>query len=41
MAALLLHIVGYARQQPLSVVALFAGIYGLMGLAGKSLAAAQ
>ena len=37
-AALLLHIVGYAVQQPLlSVVALFAGIYGLMGLAwGKA-----
>lgn len=37
-AALLLHIAGYIVQQPLlSVVALFAGIYGLMGLAwGKA-----
>ena len=36
-AALVLHIVGYAVQQPLlSVVALFAGIYGLMGLAWGS-----
>ena len=37
-AALALHIVGFAVQQPLlSVVALFAGIYGLMGLAwGKA-----
>jgi len=37
-AALMLHVVGYAVQQPLlSVVALFAGIYGLMGLAwGKA-----
>jgi exosortase len=37
-AALMLHIVGYVVQQPLlSVVALFAGIYGLMGLAwGKT-----
>ena len=33
-AALLLHIVGYVVQQPfVSVVALFAGIYALMGLA--------
>lgn len=33
-AALLLHIFGFAIQQPLfSVVALFIGIYGLMGLA--------
>jgi exosortase len=33
-AALLLHIVGFLIQQPLvSVVALFAGIYALMGLA--------
>ena len=33
-AALLLHFTGYVVQQPvLSVVALFAGIYGLMGLA--------
>jgi exosortase len=33
-AALALHIVGFLIQQPgLSVVALFAGIYGLMGLA--------
>jgi len=33
-AALALHIVGYAIQQPyLSIVALFAGIFGLMGLA--------
>ena len=33
-AAVLLHLVGYAIQQPvLSVVALFTGIYGLMGLA--------
>lgn len=33
-AALLLHVAGYVVQQPLlSVVALFAGIYGLMGLA--------
>jgi exosortase len=33
-AALALHIVGYVIQQPfLSVVALFAGIYALMGLA--------
>jgi exosortase len=37
-AAIALHVVGYAVQQPLlSVVALFAGIYGLMGLTwGKS-----
>ncbi len=37
-AALLLHVAGYVVQQPLlSVVALFAGIYGLMGLAwGKT-----
>lgn len=37
-AALLLHITGYVVQQPLlSVIALFAGIYGLMGLAwGKA-----
>jgi exosortase len=37
-AALVLHVVGYVVQQPLlSVVALFAGIYGLMGLAwGKA-----
>jgi exosortase len=34
LAALMLHIAGYAVQQPyLSIVALFAGIYGLMGLA--------
>lgn len=33
-AALLLHITGYVVQQPLlSVIALFLGIYGLMGLA--------
>jgi exosortase len=33
-AALVLHILGFLVQQPLlSVVALFAGIYGLMGLA--------
>src|SRR5712671_9144 len=33
-AALLLHLAGYVVQQPVfSVVALFAGIYGLMGLA--------
>ena len=33
-AALLLHVAGFLVQQPLlSVVALFAGIYGLMGLA--------
>jgi exosortase len=33
-AALALHVVGYVVQQPVvSVVALFAGIYGLMGLA--------
>jgi exosortase len=33
-AALVLHVAGYLVQQPLvSVVALFAGIYGLMGLA--------
>src|SRR6185437_12316976 len=33
-AALLLHIFGFAIQQPLfSVVALFVGLYGLMGLA--------
>jgi len=33
-AALALHLLGYVVQQPLiSVVALFAGIYGLMGLA--------
>jgi exosortase len=33
-AALVLHVVGYLVQQPkLSIVALFAGIYGLMGLA--------
>jgi exosortase len=33
-AALVLHIVGYVVQQPvISVAALFAGIYGLMGLA--------
>lgn len=33
-AALALHVMGFAVQQPLlSVVALFAGIYGLMGLA--------
>jgi exosortase len=33
-AAMMLHIVGFLVQQPLvSVVALFAGIYGLMGLA--------
>jgi len=32
--ALLLHLLGYAVQQPrISVIALFAGIYGLMGLA--------
>ena len=36
-AALLLHVFGYAVQEPLfSVVALFAGIYGLMGLAWGS-----
>jgi exosortase len=34
LAALLLHVAGYAAQQPyLSIAALFAGIYGLMGLA--------
>jgi exosortase len=34
LAALLLHVAGYATQQPyLSIAALFAGIYGLMGLA--------
>ncbi len=34
LAALLLHIAGYAIQQPyLSIAALFAGLYGLMGLA--------
>ena len=34
LAALMLHVVGYATQQPyLSVAALFAGVYGLMGLA--------
>jgi exosortase len=34
LAALMLHIAGYAVQQPyLSIVALFTGIYGLMGLA--------
>ena len=34
LAALLLHVAGYAMQQPyLSIAALFAGIYGLMGLA--------
>ena len=34
LAALLLHIAGYAVQQPyLSIAALFLGIYGLMGLA--------
>jgi exosortase len=34
LAALMLHIAGYAMQQPyLSIAALFAGIYGLMGLA--------
>jgi exosortase len=33
-AALVLHLAGYVIQQPIfSVVALFAGIYGLMGLA--------
>jgi exosortase len=33
-AALVLHIAGYVVQQPLlSVIALFAGIYGLMGMA--------
>jgi exosortase len=33
LAALALHVVGYTVQQPrLSVVALFAGLYGLMGL---------
>jgi exosortase len=33
-AALLLHLAGYAVQQPrLSIVALFTGIYGLMGIA--------
>jgi exosortase len=33
-AALALHVAGYAIQQPfLSIAALFAGIYGLMGLA--------
>jgi exosortase len=33
-AALALHVAGYAFQQPyLSIAALFAGIYGLMGLA--------
>lgn len=33
-AALALHVAGYALQQPyLSIAALFAGIYGLMGLA--------
>ena len=33
-AALMLHVAGYAMQQPyLSIAALFAGIYGLMGLA--------
>ena len=36
-AALLLHFAGYVVQQPvLSVAALFAGIYGLMGLAWGS-----
>ena len=34
LAAMLLHVAGYAMQQPyLSIAALFAGIYGLMGLA--------
>jgi exosortase len=34
LAALLLHVAGYAMQQPyLSIAALFAGVYGLMGLA--------
>ena len=34
LAALMLHVAGYAMQQPyLSIAALFAGIYGLMGLA--------
>ena len=34
LAALMLHVAGYAIQQPyLSIAALFAGIYGLMGLA--------
>jgi len=34
LAALMLHVAGYAVQQSyLSIVALFAGIYGLMGLA--------
>lgn len=33
-SALLIHILGYAVQQPkLSIIGLFAGIYGLMGLA--------
>jgi exosortase len=34
MAGMVLHILGYVLQQPrISIVALFAGIYGLMGLA--------
>ena len=34
LAGMLLHILGYVLQQPrLSIVALFTGIYGLMGLA--------
>jgi exosortase len=34
LAALLLHVAGYAIQQPyLSIAALFIGVYGLMGLA--------
>ncbi len=34
LAALMLHVAGYAMQQPyLSIAALFAGIYGLMGMA--------
>ena len=32
--SLVLHVIGYAAQQPrISIVALFTGIYGIMGLA--------